>query len=477
MKRTLLVFLLVNLILSACAPVSAPTSTPAPSATPLPTATTTPTSTATPTSTPTAVPTATPMPIPTIQVGNLSVPDPRVTNPELFDLRNPDAPIPQFVNAMKMAGIEITAEQVAQGITYEALKGKGGNPFVVAVYNLASSLFPEKYRDLAGPIPLLIAKQGERGWEWKKLELDTTFQLAGIKNIGALMDAGNKYPKILNEFNLQMIPLYEIPLGINENARQESFRKESQEIRWRLSLGTQRHLIGAVIAGSDSSFHALSQGKKKEVIIQWLQRISDYKIINPIGVIVFNEMHEKDYSDQEAVMIAQLARENYPNMKLAYNDTDNHYEKGMWTNYTRRMLNLVGDYVDAVGVQMHLAQWPYQIAQLPTPKDIASTLRSYGKEVWVTEFDITTAYLPGDTEQKRQIQALIAYNHVKGALDSGVVTVFNIWGLNDNESWYNNFGEPEFRNSEPLPFNKQGEPKAYYYYILKAILDFLSQGA
>ena len=55
------------------------------------------------------------------------MPDPRVTNPELFDLRKPDAPIPQFVNAMKMAGIEITAEQVAQGITYEALKGKNGN--------------------------------------------------------------------------------------------------------------------------------------------------------------------------------------------------------------------------------------------------------------------------------------------------------------------------------------------------------------
>jgi ABC-type transport system substrate-binding protein len=106
MKRTLLVFLLVNLMLSACAPASAPTPTPAPSATPLPTATTMPTST----------PTITPTPIPTIQVGNLSVPDPRATNPELFDLRNPDAPIPQFVNAMKMAGIEITAEQVAQGI-------------------------------------------------------------------------------------------------------------------------------------------------------------------------------------------------------------------------------------------------------------------------------------------------------------------------------------------------------------------------
>ena len=68
MKRTLIVFLLVNLMLSACAPVSAPTSTPAPSATLLPTAT------ATPTSTPTATPTATPTSMPTSKHANISVP-------------------------------------------------------------------------------------------------------------------------------------------------------------------------------------------------------------------------------------------------------------------------------------------------------------------------------------------------------------------------------------------------------------------
>jgi hypothetical protein len=37
------------------------------------------------------------------------------------------------------------------------------------VYNLAPALFPEKYRDLAGPIPLIIAHKGENGWEWRKL--------------------------------------------------------------------------------------------------------------------------------------------------------------------------------------------------------------------------------------------------------------------------------------------------------------------
>ena len=104
MKRTLLVFLLLNLMLSACAPASAPTSIPVPSATSLPTATIAPTST--------AIPSATPTPIPTIQVGDLSVPDPRVTNPELFDLQKPEAPIPQFANAMQEIGINIDHQTI-----------------------------------------------------------------------------------------------------------------------------------------------------------------------------------------------------------------------------------------------------------------------------------------------------------------------------------------------------------------------------
>jgi hypothetical protein len=158
MKRTLIVLLLVNLMLSACAPVSAPTSTPAPSTTPLPTAT------ATPTSTPTPTPTATPTPIPTIQVGNLSVPDPRVTNPELFDLRNPDAPIPQFVNAMQARGINIDPQTVITelGKNYETRQGPDGKTYILTTYTVEGE---NGARYSMG----LIAEQDERGeWRWKE---------------------------------------------------------------------------------------------------------------------------------------------------------------------------------------------------------------------------------------------------------------------------------------------------------------------
>ena len=105
MKRTLVVFLLVNLMLSACAPVSAPTPTPAPSATLLPTAT----ATAPATATPTPQPTETPTPVPTEVI---LTPEQQLT--EYLKTDEAKQSIDQFVNIMKTAGGEITSDQVIE---------------------------------------------------------------------------------------------------------------------------------------------------------------------------------------------------------------------------------------------------------------------------------------------------------------------------------------------------------------------------
>ena|SRR4030067_1403536 len=81
--------------------------------------------------------TATEVPIPTLEAFP-GVPDPRVSNPELFATeviykveagkrKEYLSPVVQFVNAMQMAGIEVTREQVTAGITYQELKDKDGN--------------------------------------------------------------------------------------------------------------------------------------------------------------------------------------------------------------------------------------------------------------------------------------------------------------------------------------------------------------
>jgi len=185
MKRTLIVLLLVNLMLSACAPVSAPTSTPAPSATPLPTATATPTNTATPTSTPTATPTATPTPIPTIHVGSLSVPDPRVTNPELFDLRNPNAPIPQFVNAMQEVGITVDPQTITAelGKNYETRQGTDGKTYILTTYTVEGK---NGARYSMG----LISEQDKVGnWRWIITTPEILDNLIPQTDFGVLLNA------------------------------------------------------------------------------------------------------------------------------------------------------------------------------------------------------------------------------------------------------------------------------------------------
>ncbi len=192
MNRFLFSILLLSILLSSCTLTAQETTTTS--------TVTSPTSTISlpETPPPSATPTVTPTPIPTLEpsrVGGLEgVPDPKVTNPDLFDLTRPDAPIPQFVNAMRMAGREVTAEEVAEKIAFidrkangSPLVDKNGNQFVVGVYNLDPD--PTKTGEtLEGPISLLIATQNEKAeWEWNEATLGYYWRMNG-KAIGVYVN-------------------------------------------------------------------------------------------------------------------------------------------------------------------------------------------------------------------------------------------------------------------------------------------------
>lgn len=53
--------------------------------------------------------------------GLTGIPDPRATSPERLHLSRPEAPSPQFVHAMRMAGNEAAEEKVAQGRWLESM--------------------------------------------------------------------------------------------------------------------------------------------------------------------------------------------------------------------------------------------------------------------------------------------------------------------------------------------------------------------
>ena len=111
-KRTLIVFLLVNLVLVACAPASAPVPTPAPSATLLPAPTLT--STPTPKPTPTPEPTATPTEVsPQVLVGDahlIPIEDAQVLEQEGF------APIGPLDSPSLTEAIQTFQQQIGAGV-------------------------------------------------------------------------------------------------------------------------------------------------------------------------------------------------------------------------------------------------------------------------------------------------------------------------------------------------------------------------
>jgi len=497
MKRTLLVFLLVNLILSACAPVSAPTPTTAPSATLLPTATTVPTSTATPTSTPTATPTATPTPIPTIQVGDLSVPDPRVTNPELFDLRNPDAPIPQFVNALRMAGIEITAEQVAQGITYEALKDKDGNHFVVAVYNLAPALFPEQYRDLAGPIPLMIAKKSGNGkWSWKENVLkdsDITIGFSGWypDNISVIETQADRllsaWEFIFDNYNPPILTQAGYNFQHTDNivriAQTHGLKLRAQDLLYGVpkfieeGQYTNDQLLGFI------------ETHIRTVVGRYKGKVDQWSVANEVmhpwndASFLYNRFGPGNLNWLELAF--RTAHEVDPEATLILNDTGIEFltTPPRWrSHYVDMFYELVrnlkqkGAPIDAVGFQMHLYAEDYTDQQkldaaIQSFKKNVQRFRELGVEVIITEWDVRLGALKNyPSEERALLQARIYGRFLRAAIESGITDV-TFFSVNDEDSWLEN---PNFSglmadiNNDPCLFSNK-KPKFSYYAVLRTL--------
>jgi len=173
----------------------------------------------------TIIPTAT-QTLQLIQVGGLYVPDPRVTNPELFytekklmpGYKNNYSPIVQFTNAIQLAGIETTPTEISQGIIFHEQKSKDGNQVIIGtvqinkeqipglleqIQNLQTQLdqkkiskeqFDREYNDaifFVGDYPLLIAQRNGNGdWNWGEFSISTGGKLLDLP-IGTTVDVGD----------------------------------------------------------------------------------------------------------------------------------------------------------------------------------------------------------------------------------------------------------------------------------------------
>lgn len=136
--------------------------------------------------------------IPSIQVDNIQVPNPRSLNPELFNLNNSDSPIVQFAKAFEIepADVELQNPQL--------LTSKEGKQIII----LTTQDIPESEDINEAGIPLIVAEKSENDeWIWSDSSLKEMCGLNGLK-CGSTLSGDEDYQnplynqKILKEFSI-----------------------------------------------------------------------------------------------------------------------------------------------------------------------------------------------------------------------------------------------------------------------------------
>lgn len=190
----------------------------------------------------------------------------------------------------------------------------------------------------------------------------------------------------------------------------------------------------------------------------------------------------------------QYAHEADPEAELYYNDY-NLWAPGKRETVVKMVKRLQENNIpiDGIGMQTHLDLDDPPIDQIEASIKAFSEL---GVKVTITELDVSvlpsrgdvnTSYSPGDGEQGgfgKVPPALNPYTEVlpdsvQQQLKQRYVELFNLfkkhqdkidrvtfWGLNDGQSWLNNFPIPG-RTNYPLLFDRNYEPKPAFFGILK----------
>ncbi|MGQ9535592.1 MAG: endo-1,4-beta-xylanase, partial [bacterium] len=420
---------------------------------------------------------------------HLVVPHPQETNPELLDLKKSDAPIPQFVNAMEMGGIEVTAEQVSQGITYVDKKDDGtpyidkdGNPFVVAVYNIPVQFFNKEYQFLAGDYPLLIARQKDGQWQWNRFFYPDAGTIIGI-DTSALFDGSDSVELLKNNaiirsnFTFATIP-YSYGSDIIGNKKDVLYRLDGARISG---------FSGSIMVHVLDVDYILSQNPtSKDQVLDLIRQQLEYasKLFKDARIfVIWNEIHppagHPPYDLFRKFGGIDLVVDTYRMAKqilgkeavLLYNETYNYSFREGFYPQTKKIVERLSQesLIDGVGMQMHIFQYGNEIE--PNEEEITQVMKNYGIPVYYTEFDINQVYLSNSNKDLKQAQE--AYIITRACARSGVCKMIGFWGVYDGNTWLEY--SLNLSSTKPLPFDKNGNPKLFYYAVLKALFDSFKQ--
>lgn len=464
--KNIITVLLIIIILASCAPA----------------AKVVPTETAILTSTVTPIPptlTITPTPIPTIDIDGQNIPDPRFSNPELFNLEKSNAPIPQFVHALSSAGVEVSAKAVNEGLVYKAIKSKNGD---MAILLMTTDLPETPYNE--GSIPIFVYMKDSKTTEyaWRVAYLKDIASLHNIL-IGAVINAYeeteiNKKTKMFtNNFNMATMSWSSVDVTLDIMDRDTQSRlnglesENLQEMMW-FHLG-DIPLENKTFASKDEAVAYVNSeiDKITEKYGDKMTIVNIFNEVNPFTKTVWNLW--KKFGDDFIIEVYQHVRETLPKTKIIYNETFNYSKtyEGTAYPYTVEIVNLLKSHnlIDAVGMEMHVTHSSWGVEHPLIIDDAVEIMREFGIPVYVTELDVDQTYLSGTEQEKMIEQARIYETVVQACVRSEVCEIINFWGQADPYSWYV-FALNE-SNSKACLFDENGNPKLGYYGVLRGLTE------
>lgn len=488
-----------------------------PTATP---GTTKPTVIATATATVTLEPTRAASPVPMLEVGGLKIPDPRASNPELFDITKPESPIPQFVNTLKMAGYEIPANQIRDNLIFKEHQDINGHSYIIARFRFDPD--PNQQGEvLENPILLIWDKEG--GWRngLNPGEL-------GIKNgilFGSMMTGwyvrdpnymGQKFMSIPgNNFGIITSPdipwvtgieggkydlrpgpevfNFKIPDYLLNYANRYNIPIQFMHVFW----GDENTIPSWVKKiNSKDQFFTVVDNHINTLLSQYKGKVDTYSLLNEYFGNPFNNdprlefWHKKVNSlgitDQEFIThIFKVAHEIDPNTRLVFNDygmeipgTTTYSSQKDQKNFKLLQEALTnGAPIDAIGFQMHLYAKDFLKDNFQkTMESFRAQVKKYqslGIEIDLTELDIrlNEGLSNLSNEEKLNLQARIYEGIIKIAKEEGI-THITVWGVSDRDSWLKkpNVGGPNASETNPLLFDDADNIKPALFGVLNGLL-------
>lgn len=469
MKRSWTIFLLVNFILSACAPASAPTPTIAPSAITLPTSiTTTVGFESTATSAPEPTPTSTEV-----------VLTPEQQLAEYLKTDEAKQSIDQFVSAMKMAGIEVTADQVNEGLTIKEIKDKDGNPFIVVTYNFDPD--PSQIGEtLEGKIYIAFGQQDSSGAiqisnQLRKLADFNNFYI-GSTFKQSLLNENPRYKEVaIKNFNTVLANYPFLWETIEHSQGSKNFYQADRIVSFaeenNMSIVAQ-HLVWSgglpdwLIQGNFSKEEYINLMKQHiiDIMTKYKGKIDTWVVVNEAHWDNEEDFWRKKIGSNYIEIAFQTARETDPSAKLLYSDFQNETSYGKKTYFNRQVVQTLIEkkLIDGIGLHMRIRAFTP-----PKKEGLIKTFQSYGVPIYITELDIDLSSVKGPTEERFLKQAEIMKTISFAAKESGVCNYFIMFGIGDKYSWLEeDEGKP---NADATAFTDELFPKPSYYAMIQGL--------